>query len=123
MAHIMIIDDDQWVRVILRHFLEIAGHTVAEAQDGNAGLELVRKRLPDLIITDIKMPEKDGWETIAGLSKEFPELKVIAMSGGAEFQTRFNLTLGERLGAHRIFTKPIHREKLLAVVSELVGGR
>ncbi len=122
MAKIVVIDDDPWICALLKHVLEGSGHVVTEAHDGAAGTELLRRNRADLVITDIRMPGQDGWETILALRRDFPDVKIIAMSGGLDNETGFNLKLGERLGAERIFTKPVESKKLLTAISQLLGG-
>lgn len=83
MARILIIDDNDDLRTVICGVLESAGHEVVQAADGVQGIELQRRSPVDLAITDILMPEKEGVETIRDLAREFPALRIIAMSGGA----------------------------------------
>jgi len=122
MARVLVIDDDVLVRLMVRHMLEQAGHEVTDAEDGAVAVDLCGQSPPDLVITDINMPGKDGWETIVALRSQFPHLKIIAISGGDQQQTSFNLSLSTRLGADRIFTKPVPKAELLSAVAELLGG-
>jgi len=82
MARILLIDDDAPVRRTLRKMLERQGYEVEEAPDGKAGLTLYQENPADLIITDLIMPEMEGIETIMELRRRFPDVKIIAMSGG-----------------------------------------
>jgi YesN/AraC family two-component response regulator len=82
MANILIIDDDQQILNMLSQILKRAGYGVVEALDGKQGLKLYRENPTDLIITDIIMPEKEGLETIMELQRDFPDVKIIAISGG-----------------------------------------
>src|SRR5882762_1404088 len=82
MARIMVIDDHEAARTAIRRTLEAAGHDVVEASDGERALTLLAARGADLVITDIFMPEQDGIVTLRRLQKEFPGVKVIAISGG-----------------------------------------
>src|SRR3981081_1948590 len=82
MARILVIDDEDDSRALVSQGLESERHGVITATDGAQGLALQRQRPADLVITDIFMPEPDGLETIHALKKDFPGLKVIAMSGG-----------------------------------------
>lgn len=119
MARILIIDDDDPTRLVLRAILEQADHEVLEASDGLEGVQRFREEAPDLVITDILMPEKEGLETIQELRRDFPEIKIIAISGsGANY-----LSWAEEFGALRTFFKPFDRKKILAAVQELVGNR
>jgi YesN/AraC family two-component response regulator len=82
MARILIIDDESQIRSMLRLMLERVGYEVVEAPDGIEGIRKYREKPADLIITDLIMPNKDGIGMIIDLKKEFPEVKIIAMSGG-----------------------------------------
>ena len=82
MAGILIIDDDVHIRTILRKTLQSEGYQVVEASNGNEGVRLYREKPVELIITDLIMPEKEGIETIMELGRDFPDVKIIAMSGG-----------------------------------------
>ena len=82
MALILIIDDDDQIRRVLRKTLERDGYDVADAPNGKEGIRLYRENPADLVITDIIMPEKEGIETIRELRRDFPEVKIIAISGG-----------------------------------------
>jgi DNA-binding NtrC family response regulator len=120
MAHILLIDDDNKLRTLIRRILENAGHEVAEAANGRIGLDMQRESPADLIITDIFMPEKEGTEFIMDIGAEFPKAKVIVMSGGGNVADVDFLKLAENLGALRTFQKPFDHKKLLAAVKELV---
>lgn len=120
MKRILVIDDEDQVRSMLRMTLEDAGYEVEEAPDGEIGLGIFRKKPTDLIITDILMPEKEGIETILELRRDFPDTKIIAISGGGRFKSPNTfLTMAEHFGADRSFVKPIAHKELLAAVKEL----
>lgn len=121
MARILVIDDDGQVRGAIRRILERAGHTVVDVADGEAGIRAYRERPTDLIITDIFMPERDGIETIRQLRREFPGVKIIAISGGDRTRTMDLRKDAELLGASRSLGKPFELTALLKAVSELLG--
>lgn len=121
MARILVIDDDGPVRMIIRRMLEAEGHEVIEAVDGESGVNTFRQSPTDLIITDIVMPKKEGLETIRELKQEFPELKIIAISGGGKVQGRHYLELAKRLGAAYTFEKPFTWKQLTDTVNELLS--
>src|SRR5690242_8002624 len=98
MAQILVIDDEPMLRRTLRAVLERAGHTVVEAEDGNQGLEQFNVQRPDLVLTDIIMPNREGVETIGEMRRQAPDLPIIAMSGGGTRGGDLFLTLAERLG-------------------------
>jgi YesN/AraC family two-component response regulator len=121
MKSILIIDDEEQIRTMLRNLLERLGYEVVEAPDGKKGIRLFRKSPTDLIITDIVMPEKEGIELIMELKQEFPDVKIIAISGGGHNDPENYLSLAKELGAQRIVAKPFEKEDLLKAVRELVG--
>jgi len=120
MPNILIIDDDNQFRTMLRKMVERNGYEVIEASDGKEGIELYRKNPTDLIITDLIMPEKDGIETIQELKKDFPDIKIIAISGGGRLGPQDYLHLAKMLGAQRTLTKPIELDELLKAIEELL---
>ena len=122
MARIVVVDDDEQVRSVFRIALERAGYDVGEAAEGGAALKLCRAQPVDVAIVDIVMPGKEGIETISELKAEFPDTKIVAISGGGRAGPGSYLELARRFGAHRTFAKPIDNDELLAVVRELLGG-
>ena len=120
MAQILIIDDDDQLRLMLRKTLERSGYEVVEAPNGKEGIKRFREMPCDLVITDLIMPEKKGLETISELKEDFPDIKVIAISGGGRVGPNDYLHLAKMLGAAQTLTKPIEREKLLNAVEELL---
>ena len=121
MPRVLVIDDDEQIVILLRSMLKRAGYEVLEARDGGRGMKLCRSERVDLVITDIIMPEMEGLELIMGLKREFPDMKIIAVSGGARNKPADYLNMASKLGAHRILTKPFERRELLTAVKELVG--
>lgn len=114
MATILIIDDEEGVRALLRTTLEAAGHQVVEAANGRIGLDLYRLRPTDLIITDILMPELNGLDMMLALTRSFLDAKVIAISGrGGEDNV---LDVATLLGARRTLQKPFSMTQLLDAV-------
>jgi DNA-binding NtrC family response regulator len=114
METILVIDDQEPIRALLRIALEGADHTVLEASNGRLGLALYRASAADLIVTDIVMPEMDGLEMMLDLTRNFLNVKVIAMAGGLEGEGSLNLA--KLLGARQTFHKPLDMEKLLSAV-------
>ncbi len=122
MARILVIDDDDAFRPMVKQMLEQAGHEVLEAADGKRGVELYQNETPDLVITDLIMPEQEGIETIIGLIKEDPKAPVIAMSGGGRFTGIDVLGSARKFGAKQTLAKPFKRSELLEVVDEVLKG-
>ena len=122
MARILIIDDEEIFRTMLRQILEDAGHAVVEAADGIEGVALFRQHPADLIITDIIMPKKDGMQVISELKRDFPDVKVIAITGGGQKgQADFFFDASLILGAKRTLLKPVHMPELLAAIEDLLA--
>ena len=120
MARILVIDDDTSVRAVIEGALSDEGYEVVEAADGKEGLKNYRNFPTDLVITDLIMPEKEGIETIMELCREFPGVKVIAISGGTRYGSDSNLRLAGQLGARRTLTKPFKIPDLLEAVREVL---
>ncbi|MBF0294985.1 MAG: response regulator [Magnetococcales bacterium] len=124
MAHILVIDDDISIRALLREILEEEGHVVEEATDGRAGLRQFRKQRPDLVMTDILMPEKDGVELIMELKELSAQIPILAMSGGGRgLDAAFNLRMAQDFGANRVLVKPFSRSQALELVQEILARR
>jgi len=121
LATILIIDDEDIIRRSVRKILELEGHTVQDAALGQQGLTLARANPPDLIITDIFMPDKDGLEIIRALNLENPNLKILAMTGGGATGGFNPLPLARALGAHVSLDKPFQREDLLEAVEKVLN--
>jgi DNA-binding response OmpR family regulator len=117
---ILVIDDDEQIRRLLRQVMEWAGHEVLEAADGREGMLKQRKHYADLVITDLIMPEQEGLETITLLKKEFPQVKIIAISGGGRISPDAYLPAAQELGADRVFSKPFDVRELATTVRELL---
>ena len=117
---LLVIDDDAKIRRVLELKLRKGGYQVLVAADGEAGLNLLKGQQPDMVITDILMPGKDGLETIMALRRDFPEVKIIAISGGGRIGPDDYLRLAKKFGAQRTFTKPFTGKELLQAVKELL---
>ncbi len=121
MPQIIVIDDDDQVRLMLGMILEKAGYVVETAPNGLAGMDAQRLDPASLIITDIIMPEQEGIETVVELQREFPATKIIAISGGGSLDPSTFLTLAEDLGASCTFCKPVRHSALLSAIRGLIG--
>jgi CheY-like chemotaxis protein len=121
MARILLIDDDDSVRTMLRLTLTHFGHTVIEARNGKEGLDLFRSAGADLLITDIVMPEKEGLEVLMELRRSQSRVKIIAISGGGRQNAEDYLHMAKRMGAAKVLAKPFSNEALLAAINELLA--
>jgi two-component system, response regulator, stage 0 sporulation protein F len=114
MATVLIIDDEESVRALLRVALEAAGYEVTEAVNGREGLERYRQRPTDLVIVDMLMPVMNGLNMLVDLTREFLDAKVIAISGAVGEQNV--LDVAKLLGARQTFQKPFSMAQLLRAV-------
>ena len=121
MTRILVIDDEESVRTVLRQMLEKEGYEIEDAEDGAVGLKLLHEHLPDLIITDLFMPEKEGIETMIEVRKHFPQVKIIAISGGGRMGKLDLLPMAESFGAQRTLAKPFERKELLETVKDVLS--
>lgn len=120
MADVIVIDDDPTILIVLTSMLKKAGHTVRSAVSGTEGLRLFSQQKPDLLITDIIMPKKDGMEIIAEIRRTARDVKIIAISGGADFIPDHYLDTAQLFGAQRILKKPFTLEDLTAAIDSLL---
>lgn len=116
MATILVIDDEDSIRHLLKEVLEKASHHVLEARDGREGLDLYQKNKVDLVLMDILMPGTDGLEATLQLTREYVDAKIIAMTG-AQGDKNF-LDVAKLFGARRVFEKPFDLNKLVDAVQE-----
>lgn len=122
MARVLIIDDEEQLRDLLKQMLTRDGHTVQTAFDGVEGIRVFKQFNPDLVITDIIMPNKDGIEVITELLRANPNTRIVAISGGRRAITaEFNLESAELLGVKGILSKPFTRHQLLEVVQSALA--
>ena len=127
MTTILIIDDDEDVRETLSTALQLEDYTILEAPHGDYGLRLLEKHTVDLVVTDIFMPEKEGLETIVEIKDRWPELGIIAISGGPGTfgrigaENRDFLPAARDMGADRVLNKPFLPSELIVVVEELLA--
>ena len=115
MAKILLIDDEEQMRFLLTRMLMRDGHEVFVAQDGEEGVQSFYQVNPDLVITDIVMPEKDGLEVIAEIRTTHPKQPIIAMSGGSR-TIIVDLDSVKEIGVKSILQKPFTHQQLQEVV-------
>lgn len=116
---ILIIDDDPQLGPFLRELLEGEGYRVLVAVDGIEGQRIFNGCKPDLVLTDLIMPGREGIELIMGLRQGNQALPIIAMSGGSRFSGRY-LDIAQTLGANAILKKPFSADQLLATIGSLL---
>lgn len=116
---VLVIDDDDQFRHGLCQLLEVEGYEVVGARDGREGIRCYRETPVDVVITDLLMPVQEGVETIRELRQEFPNVKIIAISGGGQGGQLDFLHVAQRLGAQRTLRKPFSREDLVLAIQEV----
>jgi CheY-like chemotaxis protein len=116
---VLVVDDNDEMRGLLRLMLESGGHEVLDAPKGNSALHLHKTTPADLVITDILMPEMDGIELIKLIRNIAPRVKIIAISGGGKIDADLCLNLAGELGADRTLLKPFSKSDLMSVIGEL----
>jgi DNA-binding response OmpR family regulator len=121
MKKILIIDDDPDIRGILEKLLARNGFKTLTACNGCEGLRLFRQEQPDLVLSDLIMPDKEGFETMRELKAEDPAVKIFVISGGGRMVADDCLVLAEKFGARRTFKKPFSCAEVLAAVEEELG--
>lgn len=120
MARVLVIDDDEEQRTLVRAMLTGAGHEVEEAVDGTEGLRRFGASKPDLVLTDIHMPGIDGHEVISALKVLHADVPVIAMSGGSAVPKDELLLQAVALGAKEVIMKPFEFQQLLGAVQRVL---
>lgn len=118
--NILIIDDEPDILVMLKKMMERAGFNVRLAVNGEEGLRSFYEYTPDLVITDIIMPEKEGLEIIREMKKQQPALKIIAISGGGRISAESYLETASHFGASRIFQKPFSQSEIVSAAKALL---
>jgi len=121
MPRILVIDDVPLIRATVVTILTREGFSVEEASDGATGIAMFRKNPPDLVITDVFMPNRDGIEVVMELKRSYPHIKIIAMTGGGRMRMMEIGSAANILGADHMLHKPFERESLLAAVSAVLG--
>jgi DNA-binding response OmpR family regulator len=121
MPKILLVDDDDALRKVLRLTLVKMGHAVVEARNGKEALALQRNEPFELILTDLIMPEKEGLETIEEFRKKFPEVKIIAMSGGGRVSVTDYLKIAKVMGADGILAKPFSNDEMAAAIDAVLA--
>jgi len=118
-ARILVVDDDDSIRELLRLHLSSAGYEVQAAPDAIAAGYLVLKSPPDLIITDVNMPHMNGFEFVAALKSDpsLPSIPIIFLTSIEDGDAR-----GKELGAVGYVTKPVRADRLLSLVAQHVPG-
>jgi len=119
---ILVVDDEEQIRSMLTQMLEHEGFEVDTAENGEEGMNLITRNAYDLIITDMIMPIKDGLKLIMELVRDYPDQRILAISGGGAIKAERYLTMAGYLGDDIVtLEKPFKRETLLALVNDQIG--
>ena len=116
MAHILVADDQEKIRNMLKSLFEQFGHTVTVATNGKEAIQFYGENPADIIVTDILMPDMEGIETIRALRRIKSDVKIIAMSGGGTVGPDEYLHMAELFGAKRTIQKPFDVREVLDAV-------
>lgn len=117
---ILVVDDEDLVRAQISASLEFDGFQVAQAANGDEALAWLRGNVATIMVTDILMPGKDGIETIRDARRLYPDLRIIAMSGGIRTNATDFLETARQAGADRVLAKPFGRAQLINLLRELL---
>lgn len=115
-ANILVVDDNPDLGLTLKMALELEGYKAELATTGAEALALQRQKPAGVVITDIFMPDSDGFELIATVKREFPETRIIVMSGGGQRLKRDYLSSAELMGVDATLQKPFEITELLKVL-------
>ena len=121
-VNILVVDDDDVIRLMIKNIIKKLGSHTLEARNGNEALALYKKEKPDLVITDILMPGKEGLETIHDIRAINPKARIIAISGGGSTQNLTFLQLAQKIGANHAMTKPIKPDELINAIKTIMNG-
>lgn len=118
--HILVVDDDDMMREFVKEVLKINDFKISEAINGKLGLKEFRENTPDLVITDIIMPEMEGISFIRELRAYNNKIPIIAMTGNVHEHTEDFLDMPSQLGADEILRKPIRAKEFLDAITRLL---
>lgn len=119
MYDILVVDDEPMIREGLKVALEMEGHKAVTASDGNEAMRMFYEQKPQLVITDIIMPESDGIEVICNVKEKNPNVKILAISGGGRISANDHLRIAKQLGATGVLAKPFSTEELICEINKL----
>ena len=123
MPRILVIDDNDAFRSTICLWLKRHGYEVLEASNGKTGMQVLLNSPPDVMLTDILMPEQDGLETIQAVRKRLPNLRIIAMSGGMLDGRVDFLPIAAKFGADHVMHKPFSGSELLLVLEKVLATK
>jgi len=119
---ILIADDEEQIRIMLKQMLEQEGYEVHAVENGEDGMKMVAKNEYDLVITDMIMPVKDGLKFIMELIRDYPDMNILAISGGGAIKADRYLTMASYLGDIATLEKPFKRDEFMSIINKKLGG-
>lgn len=122
MKRILIADDEEQIRIMLKQMLEQEGYEVHAVENGEDGMKMVAKNEYDLVITDMIMPVKDGLKFIMELIRDYPDMNILAISGGGAIKADRYLTMASYLGDIATLEKPFKRDEFMSIINKKLGG-
>ncbi|MBZ4646881.1 MAG: two-component system, response regulator YesN [Petroclostridium sp.] len=120
MYKLLIVDDEQWIRQGLREVIDWEMYGISEvweAEDGGCALDIIRKNQPDIVITDIRIPDVNGLELSTILKQEYPQIKVIFISGYQDFNYAREAI---SLGVYNYILKPLNENEVIKTVQKCI---
>ncbi len=121
MYRILVVDDDRDFLEVIGDMLNYNGFVTYKALSFNEAVKILTKEAIDLIIIDIIIPERDGYELISFVQQEYPDIKIIAISGGGQINKDTYLKVAENMQVNATLAKPFCRDSLLQVIGKLSG--
>lgn len=123
MVNILLVEDDELGRYAIAKVLRKAGHVVVETVDGEGAMQAIKKNLPDILITDVVLPNYDGLSLLADVRKISASLPILVISGGGSNFGADYLTFAEGLGANAVLKKPFLNSDLLNKVQAVLNPK
>ena len=118
--HILVVDDDEMIRAFVKELLQINEFKITEAANGKLGLKEFRENTPDLVITDIVMPEMEGISFIRELRNHNKDIPIIAMTGNIHGRMEEYLDISSKIGADEVLRKPVKSEDIINTINRLI---
>ncbi|HZL00858.1 MAG TPA: response regulator [Caulobacteraceae bacterium] len=113
---ICVVDDDELVRAKIAHDLRAQGFDTVEVQDSRDLKRVMNDRPVDAVVVDLVMPEKDGVEVISDIRRDWPKVRIVAISGGGRIGPELYLQIARQMGADACLVKPVSAEDLAAAL-------
>lgn len=123
MARILVVDDDENFREVLRQMIGKLGHDIIEARNGKEAAAVFPTKKVDVVLTDLLMPQNDGFEMIRFVRRHAPTVGLIAMSGGGKIGAARYLEMAEHLGVDGVLVKPFSKSDLERAIAEALLDR